>query len=176
MTEPIPPVEPEVPETPPADPKPEALTPEQLRAALDEARRDAAKHRTRNKELEPLAKKAQELEDAQKSEAQRLTDQLAAAQRERDTATAEAMRVRIALAHKLDADDIDFLGSGSEEVLTDRAARLAAKNAAAKQPGPPIPGRPVEQLQSGAAPTEEEKPEEVIWRGLGFPPVPSDWK
>jgi hypothetical protein len=86
MTEPTPPVEPEVPETPPADPKPEALTPEQLRAALDEARRDAAKHRTRNKELEPLAKKAQELEDAQKSEAQRLTDQLAAAQKERDDA------------------------------------------------------------------------------------------
>jgi hypothetical protein len=166
MTEPTPPVDPTPADpAPPEDPKPESLSAEQLRAALDEARRDAAKHRTRNKELEPLAKKAQELEDAQKSEQQRLTDQLAAAQKERADAQADALRMRVAVKHGVRHDDLDLLGSGSEEEIDARAQRLVAyypKTAT----GQPTPGRPVEQMRPGAAPAEELSEEDATWQRL----------
>jgi hypothetical protein len=49
-------------------------------AELRKKNSEAANLRKRLKELEPLAKKAKEFEDAQKSETERLNDQLAAAQ------------------------------------------------------------------------------------------------
>jgi hypothetical protein len=49
-------------------------------AELRKKNSEAANLRKRLKELEPLAKKAKEFEDAKKSEAERLNDQLAAAQ------------------------------------------------------------------------------------------------
>jgi hypothetical protein len=126
--------------------------------------------------------KAEEYERAKLSEQERLQKDLAAAQAERDKHAAEAMRVRIALQHKIDAEDIDLLGSGSEEEMTARALRVAAKNAAAsktpgqrlvayypKTPGQPVPGKPVEQLHPGAAPKEEVSPEEETWQALFGP-------
>ncbi len=52
----------------------------QAEAKIRKANSEAANLRKRLKELEPLAKKAKEFEDAQKSEQERLNDQLAAAQ------------------------------------------------------------------------------------------------
>jgi hypothetical protein len=51
----------------------------QAEAKIRKANSEAANLRKRLKELEPLAKKAKEFEDAQKSETERLNDQLAAA-------------------------------------------------------------------------------------------------
>jgi hypothetical protein len=59
-------------------------------AELRKKNSEAANLRKRLKELEPLARKAKELEDAQKSEAERLTDQLRAAQ-EQITATRQRL-------------------------------------------------------------------------------------
>ncbi|KOT94480.1 hypothetical protein ADK70_12420 [Streptomyces rimosus subsp. pseudoverticillatus] len=54
--------------------------PDKARKEIEKLRREAAKHRTKAKELEPLAEKAREAEEAQKSEAERLTGQLRAAE------------------------------------------------------------------------------------------------
>lgn len=75
-------------ETPEAEAAPEAeqkptdpwADPDAARKEIEKLRREAAKYRTKAGELEPLAKKARELEDAQKSEQERLTEQLTAAQ------------------------------------------------------------------------------------------------
>mgnify|MGYP005609756503 CR=1 FL=1 len=50
---------------------------EALKAALAKANDDAKRHRLRNKELEPFAAKVKELEDANKSELDKLRDEIA---------------------------------------------------------------------------------------------------
>lgn len=66
-------------------------------AALKKKNSEAENLRKRLKELEPLAKKAKELEDAQKSEQERLTEQLTAAEER------AAKAVRTAVASKVEA-------------------------------------------------------------------------
>lgn len=66
-------------------------------AKIKKANSEAENLRKRLKELQPLAKRAQELEDAQKTEHQRLTEQLTAAQEREKSA------VRIAVAAKVEA-------------------------------------------------------------------------
>jgi hypothetical protein len=75
-------------ETPESEAAPEAeqkpsdpwTDPDAARKEIEKLRREAAKYRTKAGELEPLARKARELEDAQKTEAQRLSEQLTEAQ------------------------------------------------------------------------------------------------
>lgn len=71
-------------------------------AALKKKNSEAENLRKRLKELEPLAKKAQELEDAQKTETERLNDQLTA-QRER-----AEKAIRAAVASKVESLARDF--------------------------------------------------------------------
>jgi DNA-binding IclR family transcriptional regulator len=71
--------------------------PEAARKEIEKLRRESAAYRTKNKELEPLARKAKELEDAQKSEQERLAEQLT---REQERA---AKAVRTAVAAKVEA-------------------------------------------------------------------------
>ncbi|SDL27835.1 hypothetical protein [Streptomyces indicus] len=52
--------------------------PEAARKEIEKLRRESANYRSKNKELEPLARKAKELEEAQKSEQERLAEQLTA--------------------------------------------------------------------------------------------------
>jgi hypothetical protein len=105
-----------------------------------------------------LKKKAAEFDkaaEAQKSEAQKLADKLAEAEKSvaaRDTALS---RMIAATTHGIPVDLIDMLGVGSPEEIDARAKLLAEKLAPAV-PGTPqpnaIPGRPVESLRPGAAP------------------------
>jgi hypothetical protein len=71
--------------------------PEAARKEIEKLRKESASYRTKAKELEPFAKKAKELEDAQKSDAERLGEQLAAAQER------AAKAVRAAVASKVEA-------------------------------------------------------------------------
>ncbi|MFC4512541.1 hypothetical protein [Streptomyces ehimensis] len=81
-------------------------------AALRKKNSEAENLRRRLKELEPLAKKARELEDAQKSETERLNDQLAAAQERAAKATRAAVAAKVeALAAKDFADPEDAAGA-----------------------------------------------------------------
>ncbi|MFD5137458.1 hypothetical protein ACFWMX_14650 [Streptomyces sp. NPDC058378] len=71
--------------------------PEAARKEIEKLRKESASYRTKAKELEPFAKKAKELEDAQKSEQERLNEQLTAAQER------AAKAVRTAVASKVEA-------------------------------------------------------------------------
>jgi hypothetical protein len=68
-----------------------------VKAKLDRLERDGAKYRKRIRELEPLADEAQKLRDSQKSELEKLTEQLQAAQAESASATAAQLRIDVAL-------------------------------------------------------------------------------
>jgi hypothetical protein len=63
-----------------AEDKPEAFDRKRYEAELKKKNSEAANLRKRLKELEPLAAKARELEDANKSETERLTERLTAAE------------------------------------------------------------------------------------------------
>jgi len=169
-------VQPEATATTGSAPSPEAELPDWARSELERARNDAAKYRTRAREFaddgeyeraKEALKRVTELEEAQKSEAQKLQDQLAAAQKERDNAAADALRMRVAVKHGVKHDDLDLLGSGSEEEIDARAQRLVSYYP--KTLGAPTPGKPVEQLHPGAAPKEEMTPEEETWQKLFGP-------
>ena len=81
-------------------------------AALKKKNSEAENLRKRLKELEPLAKKAKELEDAQKSEQERLTEQLTAAEERAAKAVRAAVSSKVeALAAKEFADPEDAAGA-----------------------------------------------------------------
>jgi hypothetical protein len=157
MTEPstpenVPPAAPAAPEAPPAEQDVSQLPP-WARDAITKANTEAAKYRTQVRELEPKAQQFTQLEEASKSELQRIQEAHDAAARDRDAAVADRLRLQVALAHGVGADDIDLLGSGTEEEITARAQRIAAmKAAAAPVPTPPPSGRSRENLQPGATP------------------------
>ncbi|MEU2674213.1 hypothetical protein ABZ622_36190 [Streptomyces sp. NPDC007164] len=86
--------------------------PEAARKEIEKLRKESASYRTKAKELEPLAKRAQELEDAQKSEAERLGEQLTAAQGRAVKAVRTAVASKVeALAAKDFADPEDAAGA-----------------------------------------------------------------
>lgn len=117
----------------------------------------------------------QRLVEASKSEQERKDEALAAASRERDDARTEAARLKVALKHGISADDFDLLGSGTEEQIEQRAARIAEKNkavedavAALTPPNQaPAPRRPGEQLKPGAVPATPAP--------IADEDYPSDW-
>ncbi|MEU4154694.1 hypothetical protein [Streptomyces antimycoticus] len=89
----------------PADPW---ADPDAARKEIERLRREAAKYRTKASDLEPLAQKARELEDAQKSEQERLTEQLTAAQERIRSVQQRAVRAEVralAAAEFADPDD-----------------------------------------------------------------------
>ncbi|MHC3427181.1 hypothetical protein [Streptomyces sp. DT18] len=93
----------------PADPW---ADPAAARREIERLRKESASYRTKARELEPLAAKARELEDAQKSEAERLTEQLAAERERAATATRSAVSARVeALAARTFADPEDAAGA-----------------------------------------------------------------
>jgi hypothetical protein len=93
-------------------------------AKIRKANNEAAGLRKRLKELEPLARKAKEAEDAQKTEVERLRDELAAKEEAVAKATAHAVKSEVrALAADLFADKTDpeahldlgaYVGDGGE--------------------------------------------------------------
>lgn len=123
--------------TPPAT---EAPTPDTLgdpgKKALDaerRARRDA------ERALNEAQAKVKAFEDANKSETERMAEQVAALKAEAEAARSEALRMRVATETGLPAELVEFLPSGvDEETLRAKAATLAAM-AAPKGPGKPAP-------------------------------------
>lgn len=194
MTEPTPPVAPAAPApaapaptpaapapvapaapapTAPATPTAEELAalPQWARDSISSANREAAATRVKLREIEPKAAQFDALEQASKTEAQRLADAASAATRDAETARAEVIRYKVAAAHHIPVEDFDLLGSGTEEEITARAVKIAAKNAAQAAPpaapGAPAPTtRPTETLRPGATPAGSESEEEVLYRSL----------
>lgn len=124
-------------------------------------------------ELKPRADQFAALEEASKTEAQRLADAASTAQAALATAQAEAVRYKVAATHGIPAEHFDLLGSGSEEEVTTRAEKLAALLAAQVAPVTPPPAqpvtpgrRPVEQMRPGASPAGSETAEDVDYARL----------
>lgn len=113
------------------------------------------------------------LEEASKSDAQRLQEESAAARLDAEKAQGEALRLRVAIEHGLGKEDIDLLGSGTQEEVAARAQRIADLRAAAvaAPPAPtPVPGqRPVEQLRPGATPTSHQTEDDANYARLFGP-------
>lgn len=103
------------------------LSAEALRKALDKARREAANYRTKVRELEPLASKAKELEDAGRTELEKLTARAEQAERERTEAASRALRLEVAFhkgltpaqAKRLVGGNRDELEADADEILRD---------------------------------------------------------
>lgn len=122
--------------------------------------REAAALRVRLKELEPLAQQARELEDAQKTEAERLTGRLTAAEQRAVKAEQELLLRDVATEKGLTlAQAKRLVGTTREELLADADDFIASLPTppAAPAPTPPAVQRtPVEALRPGALPTPPE--------------------
>ncbi|WP_018385261.1 hypothetical protein [Wenjunlia vitaminophila] len=159
----IPAPAPETPPDPPATADPWD-NPAAARREIEKLRREAAKYRTAAKELEPLAAKAREAEEAQKTEAERLSGQLAEAQKRTAAIQQRAVRAEVkALAATDFADpedahaflDLDSYADSGGEIDADRiredlAELLKRKPHLAKTPeGPRRPAPDRTQGSSG---------------------------
>jgi hypothetical protein len=103
--------------------------PKEVQAALRKA----------NKEAETLRLKLKEIEDRDKTEAQKLAERVAAAEQERDALKLTAMRQRIALEKGLPPQLADRLKGGTEEEMSadaDALLELVPVGAADGTPGP----------------------------------------
>lgn len=123
--------------TPPeGDQQPETFDAEYVK----KLRAEAAKHRTEAKANADAAKRLAEIEEANKTEAQKAADRLAAAQRDAEQAKADALRWKIAAKFQVDDEDADlFLTGTDEETLTRQAQRLADRDAERKKSGNHVP-------------------------------------
>lgn len=106
----------------------------------------ARENEKRAKANADAATRLAEIEESQKTEAQRLTDAKTAAEAETATARTEALRWRIAAKHGISDEDADtFLTGTDEESLTKQAERLTAL----AKTGEPTPG-PRPDLSQGS--------------------------
>lgn len=145
----------------------ENFDPAKAWSLITNLRSDVAAKNGRIAELTPFEQKAREAEEANKSEVQRLTEQLAASTQTAAERAAEALRLRIALKYKIADEDAEvFLTGATEEQLTKQAERLAAMQPQASGQPAPVSRTPVEALRPGAlpnppAPTLEEQAAEL---------------
>lgn len=134
------------PPAPGAPTEPPAEQPPSFDAAyVAKIRAEAAKYRNEAKANADAARKLAEIEDAQKTETQRLNDARTKAEAEAAAARAEALRWKIAARHGISDDEAElFLTGGDEETLVRQAEVLAAKNrtATAAAPAAPTPTPP----------------------------------
>lgn len=138
-------------------PETEEFDAERAKAKIAKQNSEARGLRNRVKELEAFEAKVREIEEAQKSEAQKIQERAEKAERDAQAARDELARERIARRYKIDDDDLDLLGTGTEEMIEARAKRIAALKAAADKPVVvPPSGKPVEKLRPGATSTEQD--------------------
>lgn len=140
---------------PPADPPEPAKDPTDWVA-------EARKWEKRAKENSDAAARLQELEDAQKSEQDKLTERLTAAEKRAADNELRAMRLEVAAEKGLTKAQAKYLTGTTEDELTEAADELLELFAPAEEDGGPS-RRPQERLRPGATPsTEPEKsPEEL---------------
>jgi hypothetical protein len=132
--------------------------PQWARDQLAQARKDAAKYRTKAKELEPLAAKAKELEDAGKSESEKLTGRLTEAEKRAQAAEERALRLQVAHDKGLTPAQAKRLVGATQEELEADADELLAEFSPKESEDDPK-RRPRERLRSGATPEVDDEPD-----------------
>jgi len=101
----------------------------------DRLNRERAKYAD-YRDVKAKAARLDDIEEANKSEIQKASDRLAAAERERDEARVEALRFKVAAKHEISEEDADlFLTGTDEETLTRQAKRLGDREADRKRQG-----------------------------------------
>lgn len=105
-----------------------------LNRVIDERlKRERAKY-VDYKDLKAKASKLDEIEQANLSELEKANGRITTAESERDTAKAEALRLRTAVQHGISLEDADlFLTGTDEETLTAQAKRLSDRAAEQQQ-------------------------------------------
>ena len=137
---------PAIPPTPPTDPPADPPTPTDLgdpgKKALGEER---AARKTAEKERAALEARLKEFEDRDKTEAQKLAERAAAAEKTAADKDAEVLRLRTALKHGIADEDAEtFLTGTDQATLTKQAERLVALR------GPVGPRTPAPDPSQGA--------------------------
>lgn len=144
---------------PPQEGNPDEL-PAWARDAITKANKEAATYRTKVKELEPLAAKAQELEEAGRSDLEKLTAERDQLRTELDRTGVELLRLQVALDKGLDHRLAPRLtGATREELEADADSELWESFRSGGEETPRPPGRPTESLKGGGAPTQEPEPD-----------------
>jgi hypothetical protein len=145
-------------------------------AEIDRWKTQARENEKRAKTNAAKAQQYDAYEESQKTEQQKLTDQLTAAQEDARKAHEERFRLLACAQYDLPPELIPHLGGGSEDEINERAEAFAAAiNSRAavlaaaqghaangqQQPArPPGPMRPVEALRPGALPAGDAKPQD----------------
>jgi hypothetical protein len=124
-----------------------------VQALIKGLRDENATARKRNQELTPLAAEAEKMRTERLTEVEKATARAEAAEKLAAEREGALLRERLARTHGLTDDDLDLLGSGTEDELTKRAEKIKALKGAGTPPAPVVPGaKPVEQLRPGATP------------------------
>ncbi len=127
--------------------------PETARKEGERLRKEAAKWRTKYRADEPMAAKARELEEASKTEVQRLAEAQAAAEDRAAQAEQQLLRLQVAADRGLtEAQAKRLVGATREELEIDAEDLLASFPAPKPAEAPVAVARPVEALKAGAAP------------------------
>ena len=117
-------------DTPAADEFKPITSQQELNAALkDRLERERAKFKDYN-DIKAKAAKLDDIEQANLTELEKASSRITTAESERDTAKAEALRLRTAVTHGISLEDADlFLTGTDEETLTAQAKRLSDRAA-----------------------------------------------
>lgn len=108
-------------------------------------------------DLKSKAARLDELEEANKTEQQKLADRLAEAEKSAERARTEALRFKIASKFGVSDEDADlFLTGTDEETLTRQAERLAARSDEAGKPRAPKPDPNQGRPSGGTASTADQ--------------------
>lgn len=117
-------------ETTEGAPAPQSTEPVAPARAETDWKAEARKWESRAKENSAAAKRLAEIEEANKTEAQKLAERVEAAEKAAAEAQAKAMRREIALEHRLSKEDAGLLDAVTDEDAMRRLAeRLAAQQA-----------------------------------------------
>lgn len=153
-----------------------------MEKALAKANKEAADARAALKALKPLADRAKELEDASKTELEKLTEQLATAKAEAAEALSARQRLDLALEKApagLGIEDVRWVanraqGATPEELEAD-LVDLFARFAPNPTTTPPANGarQPIEALRPGALPST---PAPTLHDQIAAAEQAKDWK
>lgn len=105
---------------------------------------EARKWEARAKENKTAADRLAEIEESNKTEAQKQAERMAELEKSATTAKVEALRYKYAAKHKISDEDAElFLTATDEETIAKQAKRLAARESSQQQqpqPGAHVPG------------------------------------
>lgn len=138
------------PETP--APEPEAFDEARAKEKIRKANSEAENLRKRLKELEPIAQRAKELEESQKTEAEKVAERLAAAEKRATDAELRVLRRDVADAKGLTAAQAKYLTGATQEELEAAADQILVDFPASSVTPP---GKPRERLRGGGDPEVE---------------------